>query len=274
MITLQGTSVSTRARIAQGLAMALVMVATPLEAQLEAPQASGRPASGAAPRWPERFSVVAEVGQLQAAGNSEWFALLNRAPQPGAGAVDPRIGGAALHYRWRDRWEVVAGYEGGERTASSVSVAHPTGSTAGVAQQTRLSLHGVAYAGIEWRAWRWQRTSTLDRLQLALGAGAGRAGYRVRQWGDFVDATRHVSYRDDFRSTGSGALGYLSAVAEAPVRPWVALRLDVRRQWASAPMTADYASFDRLDLGGVRVALGMRVRGNVRGSAREGGRAH
>ncbi|MFN8670125.1 MAG: hypothetical protein U0164_23270 [Gemmatimonadaceae bacterium] len=252
---------------ARGLAFALAAVAVPLGAQ-HSPSQPAQPAEAAqprdsceSPRWAERLSLVASYGQLQSAGKSEWYALLNRALQPGARALDPRLGGAAVHFRFRDRWELLAGYEGGGRTVSSTSVAQAAGSATGVAQQTRLSLQGVASVGVEWRAWRWRRPSTSALAQFALGAGGGRAAYRARQWGAFVDAARQVAYNDDFRSSGHGALGYVSAIVEAPVASRVAVRLDVRQQWASAPMNADYASFDRLDLGGTRLALGVRVRG-------------
>ncbi|MDF1503286.1 hypothetical protein PYV61_10050, partial [Roseisolibacter sp. H3M3-2] len=156
------------------------------------------------------------------------------------------------------RWGVVLGAEAGGGSAASTSRATPDGG-APVAQRTALDLTGVQWAGVEWTALRW-RPAAGERLRVTLGAGAGAAAYRLRQWGAFVDAERRVAYEDDFRSRGRGAVAYAQAAVAVPVRRWLAVQGDVRRQAGSAPMTDDFAGFDRLDLGGTRLGVGVTVR--------------
>ena len=128
-------------------------------------------------------------------------------------------------------------------------------------QQTTLDVTSLQYAGADWEAFRWRRAGAgaTDRLRVVLGAGGGVARYRLRQWGEFVDARRSVAYADDFASAGRGGFAYGSAALEVPLRRWIALQGDVRRQVGSAPMTADFAGFDRLDLGGTRLGVGVRL---------------
>jgi hypothetical protein len=140
-----------------------------------------------------------------------------------------------------------------------VSRVQPASRSDDVPQRTTFELTSVGYAGAEWRALRWQGAGpdATDRLRLVLGAGGGVARYRLRQWGEFVDVERATAFQDDLTSTGRGAFGYASAGVELPLRRWVALQAELRRQAGSAPMSADYAEFDRLDLGGTRFGVGI-----------------
>jgi hypothetical protein len=92
-----------------------------------------------------------------------------------------------------------------------------------------------------------------------LGAGRGVAHYRLRQQGAFLDVPQQIAFERDFRSAGRGGFGYGTAGVEVPLGHWVALQGEVRRQGGSAPMSADYATFDRLDLDGVRFSAGVRL---------------
>jgi hypothetical protein len=227
-----------------------VLSAAPLRAQ-----------SVESPGWLDRVRLAARYGSFQPAGRSELFSLIDRALTPGSRALRPRLLGGELHVRVSGPWSIVAGAEAGSSTVASISRVQPAPSTGDVRQQTTLDLTAVETLGAEWRAFRWRGANpgATDRLRVVLGAGAGVAGYRLRQWGEFVDADRRVAYADDFGSTGRGTFGYASAGLEVPLRSWLALQGDVRRQVGSAPMSADYASFDRLDLGGTRVGAGVVV---------------
>lgn len=253
-------------------AIAVSLVACAMQLPAQSPPAmshSGRPGGGvpadsgtAGTAWWERLSVSVRYGQLRPAGNSELYSLVDRALTPGASALRPALIGGELHLRLRPRWSALIGLEGGDKVVASRSQAQPTIGSDVVRQHTRLNLRSMSYAGIEWDGWRWRTrgASNHDRLTVSLGAGAGVVRYGVRQWGDFVDATRGIAYSDDFRSSGHGALGFASLTVDAPIRSWVSLRGQVRQQRASAPMSGDYDSFDRLDLGGTRFGLGLRLR--------------
>lgn len=240
-------------------ALALAAVATvPLGAQ-RAPVAVATAPGAAGPGWFERISVSARLGEFRPAGQSELFSLLDHALTPGADALRPTLVGGELHFAVSDRWGVLLGAEAGRSTVASVSRVQPASGSGEVRQQTALRLTAVQYLGAEWQAFRWRGAGrdAPDRLRLVLGAGGGAARYDLRQWGDFVDAERRVAYDDDFRSAGRGVFGYVSAAVEVPLRRWVAVQGELRRQAGSAPMSADYASFDRLDLGGTRFSVGV-----------------
>jgi hypothetical protein len=212
--------------------------------------------------WLERVSVSARYGVFRPSGGSEVFALIDRALAPGSNGLRPQLLGGELQVGVTRRWRVLLGAEAGERTIGSLSRVLPVPSSGDVRQQTTLEITSLQYVGAEWQALRWRGASRSapDRLRLLVGAGAGTARYRLRQWGEFVDADRRIVYADDFRSAGHGGFGYAGAALEVPLRRWLALQADVRRQFGSAPMTADYASFDRLDLGGTRAGVGVTVR--------------
>ena len=233
-----------------------VLAAAPVAAQ-QAPGATHAGSAGST--WLGRIGVSARYGELRPAARSEAFSLIDRALAPGSGALRPRLVGGELHVRVIGRWGLLLGAEAGGSTAASVSRVRPASGSGDVRQQTSLDLTSVQYVGAEWQALRWRGAGrdASDRARVVLGAGGGVARYRLRQWGDFVDAERAVAFPDDFRSAGRGGFGYASAGVEVPLRRWVALQAELRRQAGSAPMSADYATFDRLDLGGTRFGVGV-----------------
>jgi hypothetical protein len=212
--------------------------------------------------WLDRVTVVARYGTFRPARQSVVYSLIDRALTPGSRALRPSLVGGELHVRMVGRWGLLLGAESGSSTVASVSRAQPASASGDVRQQTTLGLSSVQYVGGEWQALRWRRAhrDAPDRLRVVLGAGGGVARYRLRQWGDFVDAERGVAFENDFRSAGRGGFGYASAGVDVPLRGWIALEGELRRQAGSAPMSADYATFDRLDLGGTRFSVGLQLR--------------
>lgn len=238
------------ASVAVTAAICLAAVAPSLQSQ-SAPRDSSS--------W-SRVSVVVRYGVLTPSGNSEVYSLIDRALDPGSATLNPRLTGFDLSVSLSPRWSVRLGTESGERTMGSVSRVSPATTSSAVTQQTALQLTSVQSVGAEWRAARWTRSggTKLDIARLMLGAGVGTARYRLHQWGAFVDAERLVAYRDDFYSSGRGTFQYVSVGLDVPIQRWVALQGTVRRQFGSAPMSDDYASFDRIDLGGTNVSVGVR----------------
>ena len=243
--------------LARFLALGL-LAAAPVQAQ-QAPRDSAA-ATAAGRWWLDRLSIAAQYGVLRPAGGSELYALVDRALTPGADALRPKLVGGELHVRVRGPWSIVLGAEAGSGTVGSASRVQPAAAAGESPQQrTTLDLTAVQTLGASWQALRWRggATGASDRLRLVLGAGGGVARYRLRQWGTFVDVERALAFENDLRSSGRGGLGYASASVEVPLRRWVALQGALRRQAGSAPMSADYASFDRLDLGGTRFSVGV-----------------
>jgi hypothetical protein len=244
-----------RMRFASCIATGLATVMPALHAPALHAQAAPQDSSA----W-SRISVAVRYGVLTPSGNSEVYALIDRALDPGTATLNPRLTGVDLAVRITPRWSIRLGTESGERTMGSVSRVSPATTTSAVAQQTALQLTSAQSLGAEWRAARWTRSggAGLDRARAILGAGVGTARYRFHQWGAFVDAERLVAYRDDFYSTGRGTFEYLSAGLEVPIRRWVSLQGTVRQQFGTAPMSDDFAAFDHLDLGGTNASIGVR----------------
>jgi len=270
---------------AKGAAIALalsVVGASTSQAQLSeridnrpAARRAADSASAAPASWRDRVSVVVRYDRFQPAGHSQFFTLVDRALSPGAGAIHPALFTGELRLRLGTRWELVGGGETGGTTVASSSIARPAGSSSDVHQSTSLDLTNTEYLGANWLAWRWSRgeVAGADRLRVKVGAGAGLSSYRLRQVGEFVDVQRDVTFHDDLRSAGRGTFTYLSAAAEAPLRPWLSLEADLRRRAGSAPMNADYASFDRIDMSGYSFGLGVQLQ-PFNAFARHGERRH
>lgn len=215
------------------------------------------------PSLASRVSVSVRYGSFSPSGTSEVYTLMDRALDAGGAALNPRMTGVDVHARLSERWSAMLGLEAGERTIGSVSRMPPSTSSfyAGeVAQQSTLQLTGVQLLGAEWRALRWRPAGrTTDVARITVGGGVGSASYRFRQWGEFLDASRLVRSRNDFYSSGRGTIGFASATLEVPLRDWIALQGTLRRQFGSAPMSDDYASFNRIDLGGTSIHAGARL---------------
>lgn len=206
-----------------------------------------------------RLSIAAHVGEFRPAGRSELYALLDRALAPGSRPLRPKLMGAALHLRMTSAWSLVLGTDAGGTTVASASQVQPTSGVSDLRQQTTLEITSMQSLGVEWQALRWRGAGATDHLRLVLGGGGGLAHYRLQQWGNFVDVPQRIGFADDFQSTGRGAFAYASAGLEVPVRSELTLRGELRRQAGSAPMSDDYSTFDRLDLGGTTLSMGVRI---------------
>jgi hypothetical protein len=226
----------------------------------EAQSASSASSATATAAWPSRLGVSVRGGEFRLAGNSEAFRLFDQALTAGTAQLAPRVAGAEIQVRvWRSL-SAVAGAETGNRTAASFSRVAPATSSTPVAQRTSFDLSSVQYAGVQWQAWQWQRSGqSVERLRVVLGGGLGQARYALRQWGNFVDVTRQVEFSDDLESNGRGSFRYLSAKLEVPVSRRIAMQGDVRHHSGRASMNGDFRTFDRLDLGGTRLGLGVVV---------------
>jgi hypothetical protein len=200
--------------------------------------------------WRDRVGVSARYTTFRPTGHGQFFSLLDDALDPGSGALRPALTTGELRVRVLPRWTVALGMDVGASTVQSFSRAQPGPGSGDVRQQTRLSL-SAPYAGAEWEAFQVRGT------RLVLEGGGGVMSYRVRQWGHFVDVPRNIEYAADFHSAGRGAMGYLGTAIDAPVRPWADARAELRWRSASARMNRDYATFDRLELGGRSLGAGI-----------------
>ncbi len=94
-----------------------------------------------------------------------------------------------------------------------------------------------------------------------IGAGVGAAWYRFRQQGDFIDFTTNDVLPLQVSSQGWGPAAQASAGADATLTPRIAITGGARYTWARAKLGSEFdQAFDRLDLSGVAVTLGLTFR--------------
>jgi len=93
-----------------------------------------------------------------------------------------------------------------------------------------------------------------------VGAGGGVMWYQLSQQGDFIDFTTLNVFPDSFESSGWTPTVHAFAGTDVSLTPRVALTVEGRYQWASAPLSVDYKGFDRIDLSGFAVTTGIAFR--------------
>jgi hypothetical protein len=93
-----------------------------------------------------------------------------------------------------------------------------------------------------------------------LGAGFGLMRYDFKQAGDWVDFEDFSVFSDEFRSSGTAFMNYLSAGADISLNPRFGLTTEVRKIWATGQHTDDFVGFDDLDLSGTTVKAGLFIR--------------
>lgn len=93
-----------------------------------------------------------------------------------------------------------------------------------------------------------------------VGAGAGPVWYRLRQSGEFVDPETLDIFEDQFESKGwsLGATGF--GGADISLSPRFGLTAEGRYLWARGSMNHDFGTFNKIDLSGYDVSMGLFVR--------------
>lgn len=214
--------------------------------------------------WFDGASVALHGGPTWSRGDDQAHALFDRVLAPGSDALGPWGIAAQLRLRATRTVNVDVALETGRAAVESASRIAPIDRTGDVRQTTRLDIASLATVGLSWRAWAWRTPGGADgdeRLRLTLGAGFGQARYRLRQWGDFVDTERRITFGDDFRSRGASAVGYVAAGAEVPVAARLSLDVQLAQYAGRAPMNGGFGRFDAFDLGGTRLRVGVRMGG-------------
>ena len=95
-----------------------------------------------------------------------------------------------------------------------------------------------------------------------VGGGAGYMFYRLQQSGDFIDPTTNAVRPDALESSGSTPMLQAMAGADLNLTSRLALTGDARYLWTKGGTLdeAFYSGYDRLDLSGVALTLGLTVR--------------
>lgn len=120
-----------------------------------------------------------------------------------------------------------------------------------VAGKLYLASRGTSYGRLAW---------VPARVAPWVGAGGGAMWYRFRQRGDFVDARTLAVNPATFQTSGWTPTVHANAGADVTVSPRLALATEARYTWGRGPVGGDYEDFGRIDLSGVQVTAGLKIR--------------
>jgi len=93
-----------------------------------------------------------------------------------------------------------------------------------------------------------------------VGGGGGVMWYHFGQQGDFVDFDTLKVFTDAFESDGWAPTFHGFGGIEISLASRLAVTTEGRYQWAHAPLSRDFAGFDRIDLSGFSITSGILVR--------------
>ena len=84
--------------------------------------------------------------------------------------------------------------------------------------------------------------------------------YRFRQKGDFIDMKTMNVFSSLYESEGGAPTAHVRAGADYSLGPRFALTGDAKYTYSRAPLSRDFAGFERLDLSGLSMTAGLSVR--------------
>lgn len=93
-----------------------------------------------------------------------------------------------------------------------------------------------------------------------VGAGAGVTFYEFAQTGDFVDFDDLGVFYDRLDTSGTTFTGHVLAGVQYSVRPQFVLTGEGRYRFGSGEMKNDFIGFDKMDLSGLHLTVGIGVR--------------
>jgi hypothetical protein len=217
---------------------------------------AGAPAGGA---WGGRLGLTLRGGLQQPQADDALFGVIR--DQLAVAPADLRVRRLGVEVSWAltPRWELALGTELGRQTARSEARVSPA--EAGVvAQRTTLESSPVAVATARYYPWPAAAAvgGWTPRVYAGLGAGLLRVG--LTQEGRFPDAGGGAAFTDRFASRSVGQVVALSVGAVLQRVRGPGLVLEAGYQVAGAPVGADFAAFDRIDLSGAQLSVGLRQR--------------
>jgi outer membrane protein W len=99
-----------------------------------------------------------------------------------------------------------------------------------------------------------------NRYAPYLGAGVGVMWYQFRQTGDFIDMNTMNVFADSYRSADWTITAHVNAGVDVSVSPRTFVTAEARYSWARASLGSDFVGFDRIDLSGLTLSLGVGFR--------------
>jgi len=93
-----------------------------------------------------------------------------------------------------------------------------------------------------------------------VGLGAGTTWYNLKQSGDFINPTTTAVFTDHLETSGWGPAAQGMGGVDVTLTPRIALTGDARYLWSRAEMSDSYDGYDKIDLSGASIALGVTFR--------------
>lgn len=90
-----------------------------------------------------------------------------------------------------------------------------------------------------------------------VGAGGGIGSYSFEQFGDFVDFQDNRIFADVFQSKGWAPIAHVFGGTDVQVFSRMLVSFEGRYSWSSAALDQDFVDFDPIDLGGLKVGVGL-----------------
>ncbi len=173
--------------------------------------------------------------------------------------------GGSLGYRWTERIDLAAEVGFARANARSEYRDWVDMDDRPIEQTTRFTRVPVT---LSLRAYLRERGRSVGRFAWVptswspyVGAGGGWMWYSYTQEGDFVDVETLDIVSDRIRSDGFGPTGHVLAGTDVSLGPRFALNAEGRYSWARAAMDpVTYEGFDRIDLSGFQLTLGLLIR--------------
>ena len=164
----------------------------------------------------------------------------------------------------RPRVDLVLGLAHGSTSTPSEYIEFVGTDNLPIQQSTTLTTTPVT---VSLRLYPLARGEAISRLAWVparvtpyVGAGAGLVFYRFEQAGEFIDAADNAIFEDHYESSGSGGTAHVGAGTDVWINARLGINVDARYSFGSAPLTADYAEWERLDVGGVYAGVGLTFR--------------
>jgi hypothetical protein len=90
-----------------------------------------------------------------------------------------------------------------------------------------------------------------------VGAGGGIGQYTFEQSGDFVDFQDNRVFSDFFSSDGWAPIAHVFGGTDIQVFSRLMVSVEGRYAWSKADLEQDFIDFDPIDLGGLRIGVGV-----------------
>ena len=238
-----------------GLVTTSAAVATPAAAQ-----SSGQGFLFAEPRW----TLAIRGGFAHASAGSDIFDFTSEHLTVDRSDFSAFAIGADLAFAVKPRFDLVLGASYAGRTTGSEFRDFIGTDDLPIAQTTYFTRVPVTLSAKAFLLPRGESVGSLAwipaRFAPFVGVGGGAMRYSFSQEGEFVDFADSTIFYDELFSSGWTPTAHGLAGFDFALTPRIGLATEGRYSWAKAKLEEDFSGFDRIDLSGFLVTMGLHVR--------------